>query len=139
VTVLSLDKYDPDVLGVIASSLALATSEIPWNGPVSAVRIGKIKGKDEFLVNPSYEMRDLSELENGEIKKEDYEIDLIACGREGTINMIEIGSNEAGEEVLMKALEKANEELKKLQKFQEDIVKEIGKKKREIKNKKEKK
>jgi len=133
VTVLSLDKYDPDVLGVIASSLALATSEIPWNGPVSAVRIGKLKGKDEFLVNPSYEMRDLCELENGEIKKEDYEIDLIACGREGTINMIEIGSNEAGEEVLMKALEKANEELKKLQKFQEDIVKEIGKNKREIK------
>ncbi|OHB16322.1 MAG: polyribonucleotide nucleotidyltransferase [Candidatus Zambryskibacteria bacterium RIFOXYD1_FULL_39_35] len=133
VTVLSLDKYDPDVLGVIASSLALATSEIPWNGPVSAVRIGKLKGKDEFLVNPSYEMRDLSELENGEIKKEDYEIDLLACGREGTINMIEIASNEASEEVLMKAMEKANEELKKLQKFQEDIVKEIGKKKREIK------
>lgn len=127
VTVLSLDKYDPDVLGVIASSLALATSEIPWNGPVSAVRIGKLKGKDEFLVNPSYEMRDLA------TEGEDYEIDLIACGRDGTINMIEVGSNEASEEVLMKALEKANEELKKLQKFQENIVKETGKEKREIK------
>ena len=59
VTVLSLDKYDPDVLGVIASSLALGISKIPWNGPVSAVRIGKLKGKNEFLINPSYEARNL--------------------------------------------------------------------------------
>src|SRR6185436_13271772 len=43
VTILSLDKYDPDILGVIAASLALGTSHIPWNGPVSAVRIGKLK------------------------------------------------------------------------------------------------
>jgi len=133
VTVLSLDKYDPDVLGVVASSLALATSEIPWNGPVGAVRIGKLKGGEEFLVNPSYEMRELSGLENGDSGKKDYELDMIVCGRDNTINMIEVGSNEASEEVLMKALERANEELKKLQKFQEDIVKDIGKEKREIK------
>src|SRR3989344_4296215 len=68
VTVLSLDKYDPDILGVIASSLALGISDIPWNGPVSAVRIGKLRRKvgepteasalknSEFLVNPSYEI-----------------------------------------------------------------------------------
>ncbi len=122
VTVLSLDKYDPDVLGVIASSLAVATSQIPWDGPVSAVRIGKLKGKDEFLVNPSYEIR-----------KGEYELDLLACGKDGTINMIEVGSNEVTEEVLMKALEKAKEELEKVQKFQEKIIKEIGKKKVEIK------
>ncbi|MEK7116904.1 MAG: polyribonucleotide nucleotidyltransferase [Patescibacteria group bacterium] len=122
VTVLSLDKYDPDILGVISSSLALATSEIPWNGPVGAVRIGKLKGKEEFLINPSYEIR------NG-----DYELDLIACGRDGTINMIEVGAGEIGEEVLMKALEKTKGELEKIQKFQEKIIKEIGKKKIEIK------
>jgi polyribonucleotide nucleotidyltransferase len=131
VTVLSLDKYDPDVLGVIAASLALGTSHIPWNGPVSAVRIGKLKGKDEFLVNPSYDMRNLS-VDSVE-KKEDYELDVFACGRDGTINMIEVGANEASEETLMKALEKANEELQKLQKFQEKIIKEIGKEKAEIK------
>jgi len=121
VTVLSLDKYDPDVLGVVASSLALATSEIPWNGPVSAVRIGKIKDGG-FLINPSYEVR------NG-----DYELDLIACGKDGTINMIEVGANEASEEVLMKALEIAKEELDKIQKFQEEVIKEIGKEKTEVK------
>jgi len=123
VTILSLDKHDPDVLGVIASSLALGVSEIPWNGPVSSVRIGKLKGNSEFLVNPNYEERE----------KEDYEIDLIACGREGTINMIEVGANEVGEEVLIKALERAKEELAKIEDFQKKIIKEIGKKKKEVK------
>ena len=122
VTVFSLDKYDPDVLGVIASSLALATSDIPWNGPVSSVRIGKLRDKEEFLVNSSYEIR------NG-----DYELDLIACGKDGAINMIEVGANEVSEEVLIKALEKAKEELEKIQKFQENIIKEINKQKIEIK------
>jgi polyribonucleotide nucleotidyltransferase len=131
VTVLSLDKYDPDILGVIASSLALATSDIPWNGPVGAVRIGKLKGQDDFLVNPSYEMRNL--LAEGDNKTNEYELDMLACGKDGTINMIEVGANEASEETLMKALEKAKEELEKIQKFQENIIKEIGKQKIEIK------
>lgn len=122
VTILSLDKYDPDVLGVIGSSLALATSAIPWNGPVGAVRIGKIKGEDKFLINPSYEER----------AGENYELDLIACGKDGTINMIEVGASEVSEEILMKALEKATEELDKIQKFQEKIIKEIGKNKIQI-------
>jgi polyribonucleotide nucleotidyltransferase len=126
VTILSLDEYDPDVLGVIASSLALGVSKIPWNGPVSAVRIGKNKGSDDFLVNPTYLQR----------QEENYELDLIACGKDGTINMIEVGSSEVSEDVLMKALEKAKEELEKIQKFQEDIIKEIGQKKVAV-NKKE--
>lgn len=125
VTILSLDKHDPDVLGVIASSLALATSHIPWNGPVGAVRVGKLKGSDNFLINPSYEERE----------REDYELDLVACGRDGTINMIEVGANEVSEDVLMKALEKAREELDKIQVFQEKIVKEIGVKKTVIEKK----
>jgi polyribonucleotide nucleotidyltransferase len=142
VTVLSLDKYDPDVLGVIASSLALGVSEIPWNGPVSAVRIGKLKGlpaqagQEEFLVNPSYDMRNLlceSLVSSMEAKKEDYELDVIACGKDGTINMIEMGANEVSEDILMKALEKAKVELDKLQKFQEKIIAEIGQKKIEVK------
>ncbi len=123
VTILSLDEHDPDVLGVTASSLALAISHIPWNGPVSAIRIGKMKGQADFLINPTYKERE----------SEDYELDLVACGRDGTINMIEVGANEAGEEVLMQALEKANLELTKIQKFQEMIIKEIGKPKAEVK------
>lgn len=123
VTILSLDEHDPDVFGVIASSLAIATSHIPWNGPVGAVRIGKVRGSADFIVNPTYKERE----------SEDYELDLVACGREGTINMIEVGANEAGEEVLMQALEKANAELAKIQKFQETIIKEIGKTKAEVK------
>lgn len=127
VTVLSLDKYDPDVLGVIASSLALGVSEIPWNGPVGAVRIGKIKGQTEFLVNPSYETR------GGAKAEQEYQLDVIACGKDGTINMIEVGASEASEETLMQALEIAKTELDKIQKFQEKIIAEIGQKKLEIK------
>ena len=87
------------------------------------MRIGKLKDNKEFLVNPSYEIR----------KSENYELDLIACGRDGTINMIEIGANEVTEEILMKALEVAKEELNKIQKFQETIIKEMGREKLKIK------
>lgn len=136
VTILSLDKYDPDVLGVIAASLALGTSEIPWNGPVSAVRIGKLKNSGELLINPSYEMRDLVDSKDSSKEKTgEYELDLIACGKDGMINMIEVGASEVSEDVLMKALEKANEELGKLQKFQEKIIREIGKEKKRVEKK----
>ncbi len=127
ITVRSLGKYDPDILGIIAASLALGTSHIPWDGPVSAVRIGKLKSGSDFLVNPSYEMRD-TEKDGAK-----YELDVIACGKGETINMIEVGSNESSEETLMQALEKAKEELEKIQKFQEKIISEIGNKKAEIK------
>lgn len=123
VTILSLDKYDPDILGVIASSLALGVSCIPWNGPVSAVRIGKIKGINDFIVNPTYEERDSSE----------YEFDLIACGKADFINMIEVGAKEVPEDILMKALELANKEIRKIEDFQKKVIAEIGEKKKEIK------
>src|SRR3989338_6160365 len=57
-TVLSLEEYDTDILAVTAASLALATSHIPWNGPVSAIRIGLEEGIDTFIVNPTYTHRD---------------------------------------------------------------------------------
>jgi polyribonucleotide nucleotidyltransferase len=122
ITVLSLDEYDPDILGVIAASLALGTSNIPWNGPVSALRIGKIKGSDELILNPTYEQR----------KSEDMELDLVACGREGTINMIEVGAKEAPEAVIMQGLTYAAEVIEKIEKFQSDIIGEIGKRKTPI-------
>ncbi len=123
VTTLSLGEYDPDILGVIGASLALGTSFIPWNGPVGAVRIGRKTGEEGFIVNPSYEVR----------QDEKYELDVIACGKDGTINMIEVGSKEVSEEVLNQALEAANAELKKLQEFQEKVIKEIGVSKAEVK------
>jgi polyribonucleotide nucleotidyltransferase len=122
ITVLSIDEYDPDILAVNAASLALATSDIPWNGPVSAVRIGKHKGKDELETNPSYMYRE----------EDDFSFDLIACGKNGNINMIEVGAEEKSEKLVADALRKASEEIEQIQEFQHNIVKEIGKEKQVI-------
>lgn len=122
ITILSIDEDDPDVLAVIAASLALGTSDIPWNGPVSAIRAGKIKGVNDLIVNPTYSWR-----ENPEI-----EFELVACGRDGKINMIELGADEAKEETVNTALAFASEEIEKIQKFQEEVIKAVGKKKKVI-------
>ncbi len=118
-TTISIDQDDPDVVSVIAASLALGTSDIPWNGPVSAVRMNK---NNEWLVNPDFKARE----EAG------VTLDLIACGKDGMINMIEVGSKEVSEAILNEALAKASQEIEKIQKWQEKIIKEIGKKKTEV-------
>lgn len=123
ITVLSLGEYDPDVLGTIGASLALGVSDIPWEGPVSAVRIGKHNDTSKFEVNPNYNFRN--------DKKCDF--DLVVCGKDGNINMIEARLNETKEGVIKKALEKASEEIEKIQGFQKKIITEIGKKKKIIK------
>ena len=120
ITVLSIDEYDPDVLAINAASLALATSNIPWNGPVSAVRVGKHKNNGGLEVNPIYEYRDHS----------DASFDMIACGKNGNINMIEVGAFEESEQTINEALRTASEEIEKLQAFQNMIIAEIGKEKR---------
>jgi len=122
ITVLAIDEEDPDVLGVIAASLALSTSDIPWDGPVSAVRIGLMNGDEEFIINPSYAQR-TSEVE---------QLDLLACGKDGNINMVEVGAQEVPEEKLTEALEAAVKVQDQLQTWQESIVKEIGKEKQVI-------
>ncbi len=127
ITVLALDEYDPDVLAVLGASLALGTSNIPWDGPVSAARILNQKtatgqADSGFLVNPKYELRHQPGLN----------FDLIACGKDGNINMIEVGGYEASEKVLIEALEHASKEIEKLQEFQKRIIAEIGQKKRQI-------
>ncbi|MDE2213087.1 MAG: polyribonucleotide nucleotidyltransferase [Patescibacteria group bacterium] len=119
ITVLSIDEDDPDMLAVNAASLALAVSRIPWGGPVAAVRIGKIKGGSDLIINPSYAFRE----------KTDTAFDLLACGQRGTINMIEVGSREVSEEDITQALERAVEEQEKLLVWQRQIIKEIGKEK----------
>ncbi len=115
ITVLSLDQDDPDVLGVIAASLALGVSNIPFKGPVSAVRIAKHKANG-FQVNPTYVERE----------NETYEIDLLACGKDGNINMIELGGDEAQESVVVEGLKLASEEIEKINKWQSHIFSKIG-------------
>jgi polyribonucleotide nucleotidyltransferase len=120
VTVLSLDEDDPDVLAINAASLALAVSDIPWHGPVSAVRVGKHNGNGDFQINPTYTERN----------DPNHELDMMVCGRNGTVNMIEVGARMVLEDVLTNALKQATEEHSKLQEFQSKIVEKLGKKKR---------
>lgn len=122
ISVLSIEEDDTDILAVNAASLAIATSNIPWNGPVSAVRIGLEEGKTEFIINPTYKERD----EAGDPKAV---LDVTACGKDGLINMVEVGAKEVTEEVLNKALAKASEEIEKLQVWQKDIIKAEAKEK----------
>jgi len=125
ITVLSIEEWDTDVLAINAASLALATSNIPWAGPVSAVRVGLEEGGSTFSVNPTYKQRD----ENGNPRAV---IDLLACGKDGLINMIEVGAQEVSEEMLGKGLVQASEEIEKLQAWQKQIVAEVGQTKQDF-------
>lgn len=120
ITVLALDEEDPDQVAVNAASLALATSDIPWAGPVAAVRIGQALGGD-FVINPTYKQREQGSL------------DILACGKDGTINMIEVGAQEASESAAAKGFERAVEEHNKLLAWQKQIVAELASPKRDAK------
>jgi len=127
-TVLSWDgENDPDVLALLASSFSILISEIPWKGPVGAVRVGKIGEK--FIINPTYK------------EKEESEMDVVFSGvkRNGEIliNMIEGGFSEVDEKTILKAFDFAKPEIEKLIDFQEKIAKEISKEKIPLKIKEE--
>ncbi|PIR85464.1 polyribonucleotide nucleotidyltransferase, partial [Candidatus Kaiserbacteria bacterium CG10_big_fil_rev_8_21_14_0_10_45_20] len=126
VTVLSIDEDDPDVLAINAASIALLTSNIPWKGPVSAVRIGKKKDSDEFLINPTYKER----------TADDMELDLLLCGKNNTVTMIEVGSKEVSEELLLKAFTAGLAEIEKIQAFQKMLQEKLGKTKVDVPPKK---
>lgn len=116
VTALSIDEAnDPDVAAIVGASLALASSRIPWDGPIAAMRVGQVDGA--FVINPSYAAREGSTL------------DLILCSKKGKILMMEAGVKEVPEDVLLGAIAFALPELEKIEKFQRDIVSEIGKQK----------
>jgi polyribonucleotide nucleotidyltransferase len=122
VSVISVDDNDPTILAVNAASLALAVSNIPWAGPIGCVRIGKYD--DELLkVNPSQKLRE---------NDEQYKFDLTVCGKDGNINMIEASAHQTKEEELEDSLIEASKEITKLENFQKEIIKEIGKEKRVI-------
>jgi polyribonucleotide nucleotidyltransferase len=121
VTCLSWDQSnDPDILGMIAASLALSLSDIPWQGPLGMARIGKTAGS--FILNPTYEEREKSEF--------DLVLSVaLSNKRELLINMIEAEANETEEKNLLEAVEFAKPYLKQLIEFQEKIKKERGKEK----------
>ena len=117
---LSVDEEnDPDVPAILGASLALGISNIPWAGPIGAVRVGKADGK--LIINPTYKER------------EGAELDTVICGKDGKINMIEAGAQEIPEENMMRALELAVSENDKLCEFQKKIIAELGERKSEIK------
>jgi polyribonucleotide nucleotidyltransferase len=123
VTVLSVeDENDSMILAVNAASLALAVSNIPWNGPIGCVRIGKYD-TDTLLVNASNKLR-------GDDAA--YKFDLTVCGKDGHINMIEAAAHQNAEDELEQALVEASKEITRLEDFQKAIIKEIGKEKRVI-------
>ena len=123
VTVLSVDDNDPTILAVNAASLALLVSNIPWNGPVGCVRIGKYDSED-LKINPAQSLRVNEETQ--------YKFDMTVCGKNGHINMIEASARQAKEAELEEALKVASVEIAKLEDFQKKIAKEIGKDKRII-------
>ncbi len=119
-TCLSWDtENDPAVLGLNGASLALSLSEIPWAGPVAAVRIGRDNGN--FVLNPSYEQR-----ENG-----NFDLVLVGTekGKDILINMIELKANEVEEDVVLQAYDFALPFLRQIIDFQNKIIKEQGKEK----------
>mgnify|MGYP001608759809 FL=1 len=122
VTVLSYDEEnDPDFVGLIAASAALSISDVPWQGPIAAVRIAKIG--ETFRVNPT----------NAELQSPELLFETFVAGSKGAINMIELAGKEAGESEVLKAFEWAEQEFARLVDFQSEIVKEIGKPKADIK------
>ncbi len=123
VTCLSWDEEnDPAVLGGLAASLALSVSDIPWNGPLSMVRVGR--ENDQFILNPTYE----------EIGDGDLEMVFSSFFKEDQylINMIEGFSEEAPEGDVLEAAEVAKKATEALQSFQEKIIKERGLKKLDL-------
>lgn len=123
ITCLSWDgENDPDILGMIGSSFALAVSNIPWLGPIGAIRVSKING--EWILNPTYEQKKESEM--------DLTLSALEKNGEFLVNMIEMGSKEISEDDVLKATKLAEPEIKKIIDVQKNAVKKIGKQKDEF-------
>ncbi len=117
-TVLSIDPdVNPDTIAMIGSSIALSISSIPFGGPTGSVAIGLIDG--EFIINPDLAQRAISEM---------Y---LVVSGTKDAIMMVEAGANEISEDVMLKAILFAHEQIKGIVEFVEKIVDSVGKEKDE--------
>ena len=117
-TVLSVDQdCSPELTAMFGSSLAVSISKIPFNGPIAGVKVGLVNG--EFVINPTPE-----QLENSTL-------DLTVAGTRDAINMVESSAKELDEDTMLKALMFGHEAVKKLIKFQEEIISEVGEEKME--------
>ncbi|KKT23101.1 MAG: Polyribonucleotide nucleotidyltransferase [Parcubacteria group bacterium GW2011_GWB1_43_8b] len=124
VTILSYDEEnDPDFVALNTASLALAISDIPWNGLVGGLRI--LKTKDGFIFNP------LNSEKNGALKEEGS-FEAFFSGTDKKINMVELEGRDAKEKEAQDAFLKSFKEIKNLISFQEKIVKEVGRAKSEV-------
>lgn len=118
-TVLSVDQdASPEMAAMFGASLALCISDIPFNGPIAGVKVGRING--ELVANPTV------------AQMEESDIDLTVAGTAQALNMVEAGAQEVSEEDMLAALMFGHEQIKKLCAFQEEIVAACGKEKREI-------
>lgn len=118
-TVMSVDKdCTPEMTAMLGSSLALGISDIPFDGPIAGVYVGRVNGK--FIINPSVE------------ENEKSDIHLAVAGTKEAINMVEAGAAQVSEDDMLDALMFGHEAIKKLCVWQESIIKEIGKEKRHI-------
>ena len=112
-TVLSVDPdCDPALTAMIASSLAVSISKIPFNGPIAGVKVGRVDGK--LVINPTVEQSELSD------------INLTVAGTKEAINMVESSAKQVKEDDMLEALLKGHEAIKELVEFEETIIKEIG-------------
>ena len=119
VMVLSFDGInDPDIPALFGASLALMISDIPFDGPIAAARVGRVNNK--LVINPTYEERQQSDF------------DIVVAGTENKINMIEAGAKVVPEEDIVKASAHALDELQELIKLQKKIAKELARDKKEI-------
>ncbi len=122
ITVLSYDdQNDPDFISSLSASTALFVSDVPWNGPVAGLKLAKIKN-GELIINPT----------NLILSESQISFECFVSGPENKINMVELSGNDAGEEEVMAAFEKAQAEINKLIDFQKDIQKKAGRPKAEI-------
>ncbi len=118
-TILSVDQDAPaEMAAMLGASLALCISDIPFNGPIAGVKVGRVDG--EFIVNPSAEQAEKSD------------IDLTVAGTAKALNMVEAGAKEVSEEDMLAALMFGQQKVKGLCEFQETIIAAVGKPKREI-------
>ena len=117
--VMSVDHDNsPEIAAMIGSSLALSISDIPFEGPIAGVVVGRING--EFVLNPTVEQLEQSD------------IDLTVAGTKDAVNMVEAGAKEVPEEVMLEAIMFGHDAIKEIIRFQEQIVAEIGKEKMEL-------
>ena len=123
ITCLSWDREnDPDIVGLLGASLSLLISDIPWSGPLAVLRVGRING--QFILNPTYEEREKSEL--------DLVIAAVLEENDILINMIEAETQELSEDLILKAVQFAKPYLKKIIDFQNQISQKEGKEKNAI-------